>query len=201
MQIQNLFPVPMLEAELGRDYTEEELNYVYSLKRKNIIGNELSVESEILNAPEMSNIKEWLENVVNTFLQSTHNPRDGVGLRITQSWASFSDQWQYHHDHKHSNSFYSGVLYIDARDDKIMFTNPNRLFPLFVQPKSPEYYTMHNSETWWVPATTGKLVIFPSLLVHGVPAVQEGYTRVSIAFNTFPTGEIANKPGLWHLDL
>ena len=49
--INNLFPIPVLSAELGRDFTKKEINFVkdtFNKCRKNQ-GNQISLDHFILN--------------------------------------------------------------------------------------------------------------------------------------------------------
>ena len=46
----------------------------------------------------------------------------------------------------------------------------------------PKEFNKYNSDTWWIPAATGKLILFPSSLMHQVGNVEETYgKRVSLA--------------------
>jgi uncharacterized protein (TIGR02466 family) len=91
--------------------------------------------------------------------------------------------------HTHANSFISGVLYLtqphpsanivfhkSLGGTNFIFSNHNRNARI----------NPYNGSKWMMPEITpGDLVMFPSYLLHEVPANQ-GERRISIAFNAVP---------------
>ena len=106
-----------------------------------------------------------------------------------------------HHEHKHPNSFISGVFYIsaDASCDQISFINPFLLDRDFVIGKGQS--NCFNSEEWHYPVKTGELVLFPSYQHHFVKPLIGDKNRISLAFNVIPTGTIGQAADLNELRL
>ena len=103
----------------------------------------------------------------------------------------------YLHKHTHSNSFLSGVYYIDASEenDKITFFKDG-----YKQIKlTSAEWNWWNSESWWVTVKTGQIVVFPSHLTHMVEQKAGNNVRCSLAFNTFLKGTIGENESLTEL--
>ena len=46
----------------------------------------------------------------------------------------------------------------------------------------PSEFNLYNADTWWLPAETNKVILFPSSLMHEVGNVEKTYgKRVSLA--------------------
>ena len=62
--------------------------------------------------------------------------------------------------------------------------------------------TVWNSVGVTVPITEGDLILFPSWIPHGVSFNEtENKERISLAFNTFPIGEMGDYVSATHLKL
>ena len=194
MNLLSLFPTPVGLFNLNREITKEELAFIKGLEMRPNMGNTTSVENYILKKKELKGIKKFIEESLEQYFISVFQPQDTVKLCITQSWINFSTKGQWHHKHAHPNSFVSGVFYFSAneRSDKIYFSKEE-----YQRIKlNPKEYNAYNSETWWLEANTGRLIIFPSELSHNVAPVEEEETRISLSFNTFPKGVIGENQSL-----
>ena len=87
----------------------------------------------------------------------------------------------------------------DIEKDKILFTTSQikQIKPTIDNTK----YNLWNSETWFFPVKTGKLIMFPSSTIHSVEIKKGKNTRISLAFNTFYKGTIGSNPELTELIL
>ena len=199
MNVQNLFPLPIGFAKLGRELTKTELDFILGQDRHANQGNTTSNDRKILLGKEMTDVREFIEDAMLEYFKTVHDPKGDVSLYITQSWANYTEPGQYHHKHAHPNSFISGVFYpqADAEVDKIYFYKSG-YERLKVQPANWNHW---NSESWWFEATEGRLVLFPSSLEHMVPTVEGEKTRVSLSFNTFPVGTVGEEMDLTGLKL
>ncbi len=187
----SMFPTCLLLNNIGRDFTEDELDCILSYKddvRENT-GNITTNDVFVLENPRLKNLKLLVEEALNDYLQQIYEPINDVKLLSTISWLNFTDKTQYHHKHSHHNSFVSGCLYINAnRDsDSILFTKRSSGENWQIQPKE---YNAFNSNEFNVPVHTGDLVLFPSNLIHSVPKTDHDYTRISLAFNSFFSGKL-----------
>jgi uncharacterized protein (TIGR02466 family) len=199
MQMQNLFPQPVGIYQLDRDLTAKELSFIKKQETRPNSGNATSIDNALLRNKELTKLRDFIETSVADYFRQVHNPKHKVNLRITQSWANYTEPGQFHHKHAHPNSFVSGVFYPQANreTDKIHFYKSS-----FQQIKfPPENWNIYNSESWWFEVGTGDLVLFPSSLEHMVETVQGDQTRISLSFNTFPVGNIGDEVSLTGLNI
>jgi len=198
MNIVNLFPTAVGLFELGRDLTQEEKDYLLNQDHTPNMGNTTSKERFILRHESMINLRSFIETSVNKYFSEIIAPVKDASLYLTQSWVNYSKQGQWHHGHAHPNSILSGVFYVQSDStDKIYFEKNE-----YEQISFPtEKYNLYNSKTWWLEASQGRLVIFPSSLRHSVSAVETDHTRVSLSFNTFAKGIIGAEENLTLLEV
>jgi len=202
--IHNLFPTPIYTTKINRGFTKQELNFVKEQEKhssKNQ-GNINTKDNYILNKKEFKNIKKFLNDCCKDYIKTIICPKNNVELYITQSWLNYTKENEYHHKHNHGNSIVSGVLYFNANkdNDNITFFNKENYEQI-----SPEInnnkFNVWNSQSWWLPVETGKLMMFPSSTKHQVDNKKGSNTRVSLAFNTFYKGTIGSNSKLTELIL
>ena len=199
MNLIGLFPTPVGEFYFDKKFTQEQLSYLNDQKQKPNEGNTTSEFRKILDDECVKDLRGFVDDCVAKYMASTYAPKFDVKLQITQSWMNYTKPGQYHHKHAHPNSFVSGVFYVNAdpEKDKIYFFKEG-----YERIKlDTENWNVFNSESWWLPVETNKLVLFPSYFTHMVQTVEAKETRVSLAFNTFPKGYIGNDDSLTGLHL
>ena len=195
--IENLFPTAIGFYELDKPVTEKELQFIKDLETRSNDGNTTSVDNYLLKSKEMKRIAAFIDKSVQSYFKEVYAPKHEVKPYVTQSWANYTNKGQFHHKHNHANSFISGVFYVaaDAAKDRIFFYKDG-----YQQIKvTTEDWNQWNSESWWFPVETGKIVLFPSNLTHMVETVQSEDTRISIAFNTFLEGVVGDNKTLTEL--
>jgi uncharacterized protein (TIGR02466 family) len=195
----HLFPTPVSFFNLGRDLTDEESEFLLNQEEKPNVGNTTSKERKLLESDKLAGLRGFVESSLDKYLKEILSPKQNVGLRITQSWTNYTKPGQFHHKHAHPNSFISGVFYVKANKetDRIYFYKDG-----YQQIKLPvNQFNLFNSESWWLPVGTGELVLFPSHFTHMVETVNGDDMRVSMSFNTFPTGHIGDDDKLTGLEL
>ena len=201
--INNIFPTPVYMTEIGRAFTKQELNFVKEQKKHCVknTGNINTKDNYILNRKEFKNIKKFLNKHCENYLKTIICPKENIKLYITQSWLNYTETDQFHHKHEHPNSVVSGVLYFNSNieNDKIFFSSGKyqQIKPSVDDTK----YNLWNSDTWFFPVETGKLIMFPSSTTHQVETKKGENTRISLAFNTFYKGTIGSNPNLTELIL
>lgn len=198
MGVLGLFPTPVGKVALGREIAAEEMDFMLSRPTRRNLGNERSIENDVLGSPEMAGLRGFIQSSVNEYFESIYAPALGASLRITQSWLNVSEPGQWHHKHEHPNSFVSGVFYVkaDREKDRITFYQSGYRHILI----KTEKFNLYNSLSWWVEVQTGDLLLFPSYLTHEVMPVT-GDSRISLSFNTFPIGCIGDSDNLAGLEL
>jgi uncharacterized protein (TIGR02466 family) len=195
----NLFPTPVSFFKLPNDLTEEQVRFLKGAEQRPNEGNTTSKFREVLDHELFADLKEFMMESLNTYFDNTISPMNDVKLRVTQSWLNYTKKGQWHHKHAHPNSIVSGVFYVNAdkEKDKIFFYKDG-----YKQLSFPtERYNEYNSESWWLPVGTNELILFPSSLTHSVAPVETNETRISLAFNTFPVGDVGNDETLTGLKL
>ena len=162
----------------------------------NVNGNYTTNDRNILQHPEFKKIKKFIQTNIKTYSDEILSLQNSE-LYITQSWLNFSGNQQGHHTHSHPNSIVSGVFYFESdENDKIKF---HRSYDSDPFPKTE--YDILNSETWWFPATKGKLILFSSKTVHSVDIRESNVPRISLSFNTYFKGQIGHPSHLNYLKL
>jgi len=113
-------------------------------------------------------------------------------LPIVACWVNKSTKLQAHHYHNHAHSFITGVFYLTTHDkSETIFTMPN---PWGSQVGSEMFIFNEGFSgimTGKVKPTKGKLILFPSKIMHKVSPNLDNETRYTISFNTFFSGKVA----------
>ena len=154
----SLFSTAVVKTNIGREFTEEELQlfntgipmardgnvadeYVskeYEMMKVNIEHPKLetyssqSLDYQLFNTftEELKDIKTFCEQELKGYLEEIEGvDTDITTLQITQSWFTKLNPQELHGLHNHRNSYLSGVLYFRCLpNDFIQFTNRNFLF-------------------------------------------------------------------------
>jgi uncharacterized protein (TIGR02466 family) len=185
-----IFATALMTFELGRDFTKEELDCVNSQELGFSVGNEGSYNHRVLDEPPMLSLKKFAQNALDEYFLEIYSPArpNEIKLKLTQSWTNVTQFGENHHQHYHPNSIISGVIYINADKDcdNISFTNTKEIRPFQFDVKDNNGY---NSHLYNLPVGTGFMVLFPSLMFHGVPETKSKTPRVSLAFNSYFEGK------------
>ena len=183
MPVHPLFPQPVYFSKLERELTKEELKVVDEHKKKTYKnkGNITSDNNYVLENKALKNLKKDLNKKVINYFNEVVCTSNSIIPYITQSWINYTETNQFHHKHSHSNSYVSGVFYIDADEevDKIKFYK--RSHPQIML--NPTKYNIFNAKSWWYPVNTGDIILFPSSLEHAVERKKGTNTRISLSFN------------------
>jgi len=200
MQTVHLFPKVIGLFDLNRDLTNSELTTI-NLNLDELLKNRensISKNKYVLNDPSLLNLKQFMDNSLNEYLQNVLE--ENTQLRITQSWLNKITDGEHHHAHCHPNSYLSGVFYIKTDDDdKIMFFS-NEPRNNYYEPEFKNW-NMINAKSWWLPTPQNSLLIFNSDLFHSVPPQPHNNDRVSLSFNTFPIGNLGTDTNATYLPL
>ncbi len=199
-ELLSLFPEPVFISAYPYNY-EKELEFIKSFicEKENKTGeihhNRQSIDTFVLNRPELSKIKEFIQNKIQEYSKKIIKSRKD--LVITQSWINKSVRDEYHQEHTHPNSIASGVFYFVSKDDMppVLFRRKNhREISLSV-----DEYNDFNSSRRTIYLKSGDLIIFPSNMIHGVPPNNTDNERISLAFNTWVKGNLGDIDALTYL--
>ena len=207
-----LFATPVVKVNINRSFTESEMQCIADipLEKKNKYGKILSSHrSENYDlfevSPNLKDIKSFCELQLKQYMEHIEGADiDKVMLRITQSWLHNTKPGESQHSHTHPNSHLAGVLYISCLpNDHINFEN--RLYGMFNNLQFPtKKSTPWNANIMYkkIDVEEGDLILFPSWMVHSVDVNDtEDKERISLAFNTFPIGEMGYNNNITHLFL
>jgi hypothetical protein len=202
VKIELLFPIPIVFIDLGRELTEIEKSAIAQFKNDPFenIGNLSSNNNYVLNDKRLKNLKEFFLQESHNYFKNFCNPKNNIEFYITQSWLNMTDTNQFHHKHNHSNSFLSGVFYVEADEelDNISFHNSLKPFILDFESDAPPTFF---AKYLHFKVKKNTLIIFPSTLTHNVNKTESKNTRISLAFNTFVKGSFGLNKGLSELIL
>jgi uncharacterized protein (TIGR02466 family) len=203
MIVHQLFPEPVYSSNLDRALTKKELKTINEYKKETYKneGNTTSNDSYVLENKALKNLKKDLNKTVIDYFDKVICTSNSIIPHITQSWINYTETNQFHHRHFHSNSYVSGVFYIDAKKevDSIIFYKPGEAQKTISL--SVTRYNQFNSPSWRCSVQTGDVVLFPSSLHHGVNKKKGPDTRISLSFNVFFKGKIGDARGLTELTL
>ena len=175
MTTYELFPVLVKEYDL--DYSVDINQYNYINSNPNV---EQSTDffDKALEEKVLACIKDFNTSIGNV-------DRD---FFCTEMWINKFELSGSIHPHFHSNSMFSCVYYhsLDTNmSGNTVFMNPFSYTKDIIQTGNinPKYY---NADTFTIPASPGKLLIFPSWLKHYSQQNSSQNTRVTISANFLP---------------
>lgn len=199
MKISGFFPIPVGQAKLEREINEEEMEFIEKIRKEGStdnLENSMSINKYILEEPEFAELKKLILKNVKEYFVKVYNPKDDIEIIITSSWINWTEEHEMHHDHHHTNSFLSGVVYVQTDDnrDTLEFFNPIRFGGnIDVQCEERSKWLKN---LWYIPALKNHMLVFPSDLKHRVPVrpnVPDHKTRISISFNTWFKGTLGSE--------
>ena len=202
MPLYHLFPEPIYFSNLGRKLSKEEFEIITKYKKKTYenAGNITSLDNYALENKSLKNLKKDLNKKVINYFNEVVCTSNSIIPYITQSWINYTETNQFHHKHSHSNSYISGVFYIDAQKEVDSITFYKAKIDDTVELGITKYNPF-NSTSCSFPVETGNIFLFQSSLIHGVDKKKGTNTRISLSFNVFFKGTIGNKKLLTELVL
>lgn len=104
-------------------------------------------------------------------------------IAIINCWAIVNDKYAHNRIHNHANSLLSGVYYVKAPPNcgSLFFRDP-RETALMINPPVMDYTQWTFKEVIYQPVE-GRMLIFPSWLLHGVAPNKSDESRVCLSFN------------------
>lgn len=141
----------------------------------------LQTEHDLHTLPEMMELNGYLMNAVGEILRILSTKHKD--MLITGCWANIHPSDNVHRAHSHPNNFLSAVYYVTTppEGNQIVFYDP-RIQHYILTPPVVETNT-HNSDHKVFEIEEGMLLVFPSWLVHSVPAGNSKARRISISYN------------------
>ena len=170
-------------------------NFEQAGVKDNINSNVENITSASVNKKVLENKKlKFIKNIVEKELKfyTEEILRYTNRFKMTTSWFTKSKPNQQSNYHSHTNSMFSGVLYLQAFENSgnISFTDyrNNSMFNLI-----PKDYNVYNSIEYYFRIEPGLILFFPSEMHHKILTNRSKKTRFSLAFNFIPIGNINNE--------
>jgi uncharacterized protein (TIGR02466 family) len=191
-ELRQLFSTPMFVAKLDStdicDQTVAELEKLKSAGTGHNNDFAWTTDDNLHTLPQFKNLTEFLYNEAGEVL-------DVMGIKrrfheITCMWANVAEVGHQHIIHAHSNSFLSGLLYLQAPEGSgaTVFMDPRPASVMW----DPDYLDKELFRTAYISnkAEKGVLVFFPSWLTHGVDVGRKRpeEKRIVLSFNVMIRG-------------
>ena len=194
MNLHSLFPTTVAEFQLGRPFTEQEFNCAVNAEK---IGNVSKNSYVLTELPELKNIQQFVANSVVKYFHHIYRPSDKVSVCLTQSWFNYIDHNQPRYKHRYSNSFLSCVIYFKTSNDKLTFFRDG-YEQISVSPTIGNAWV---GDSWSLKAVPTYMYLFPSSLSHMIETAENKEARISLAFNTFLTGQLGSREHMTQLQI
>lgn len=183
--ITDIFSTPIYKNKVN--ISTEEYNFILNSKKESNLSTQISVDKFILNNIELKQLKSQCENFLRIYENDVLSlDTDKCCLRMTQSWANYNKKGSAHHNHMHSNSIVSAVIYLTESPSDLVIVKPEirgMLLPNF------KNFNQYNSPTFHIKPSKNDILLFPSYLYHHTKVNDHEEDRISLSFNSFYYGE------------
>ena len=183
-----IFPVPIHQIDIhGFDEIKDELiDYAYNLKKEDkgvIISNKGGWQSNVFAVKENDDI---LHSYISHCISNLPIFKSSVEYEV-YAWININKPGAYNIKHDHPDSNLAGVLWIKCSDNSgnIEFDNPS----VFQTYREIDSYTddFKNKsdiyQSYYFTPIEGRVLVFPSHLLHKVDENKSEEDRISVSFN------------------
>jgi uncharacterized protein (TIGR02466 family) len=182
-QVMGIFPEPIARYSVWPGTWPDQLDQVGMEFRDS---HSYSQDHHVLD--QWPSLKNTIELCVQAFAREIMAFRDVP--RITQSWINRYQSDQYIHQHNHPNSMISATWYwrLDSEAEILFHKHGLNTGTTWVQKfdRDTNKATGFSVETTSIRVSEGDLLIWPSYLIHSVPAWQGVGERCSLSLNAQP---------------
>lgn len=138
---------------------------------------------------EVNQLEGQLKGYINQYIQHLHDVgpaefRDRItdAFEFSGSWSVQLNDGGYHHDHVHTSGWISSVYYVEVPTDLDDANNEGWL------KFGDAYFDPNNTGPHrFVKPVPGRLVLFPSYMLHGTVPIEAGKRRTTVAFDVVPS--------------
>ena len=189
-----LFPTPVYQnfLEFRPSELKSMIDYVSNLdwaSDKDIYegpnGETTKLEADLLSEPELENLRKKIDEEVYNFAKSLQIDFSKHGLKRINSWGNLQKRGNYIKEHRHNNTQFSGVFYLQTPENSgdIIFTTRNATWiNSYWEPSLTGYDDLNSFEKRFRPQQCG-IFLFPAHLDHYVTPSHSEEERYSISFN------------------
>ena len=184
---QPMFPIRCFSFKAPKGLTKDTLAKAEKMAYRNYNAEYgVGTTSDIVDNPIFNELHEWFQSCIDTL--HVDNAWSCDRIVVNKSWINRSDAESGHHHapHRHPMSFLSGIFYL-TEGPPTVFADPLA---------QREWAQLHldggpiSDATQFVNPISGGLFVFPSYMIHSSDPNLGTKNRYSIAFNTFPQGDI-----------
>ena len=185
----NLFPslVHMFDVNGFNEIQNELIDYAYDFKEREPRGESISNQGG-WHSPDfhVNDECDTLHSFLINCLAGFPVIDESINIKIS-AWVNINKPGDYNTKHNHPDCNLAGVLWIKAPKDSgnIVFDNPTA----FQSNTEIDSYTTDFKEkykfyqSYFFPPTEGRILVFPSHLVHKVEENKSKEDRISVSFN------------------
>ena len=189
-----LFPTPVYQnfLEFRPSELKSMIDYVSNLdwaSDKDIYegpnGETTKLEADLLSEPELENLRKKIDEEVYNFAKSLQIDFSKHGLKRINSWGNLQKKGNYIKEHRHNNTQFSGVFYLQTPENSgdIIFTTRNATWiNSYWEPSLTGYDDLNSFEKRFRPQQCG-IFLFPAHLDLYVTPSHSEEERYSISFN------------------
>ena len=189
-----LFPTPVYQncLEFRPSELKSMIDYVSNLdwaSDKDIYegpnGETTKLEADLLSEPELENLRKKIDKEVYNFAKRLQIDFGKHGLKRINSWGNLQKKGNYIKEHRHNNTQFSGVFYLQTPENSgdIIFTTRNATWiNSYWEPSLTGYDDLNSFEKRFRPQQCG-IFLFPAHLDHYVTPSHSEEERYSISFN------------------
>jgi uncharacterized protein (TIGR02466 family) len=190
----SLFSTPLYVIDFDNlDFLQSiKIEVLKILQQGEVVGDELCLTTpdDLHNRAAFSELKDIILTEVKLIFENIGLVYDDI--YISCMWANISKSKNRHALHLHANSYFSGVLYLDApaSPGNIGFKDPRAASEMLSFDYKPG--SIFKERTIEIEPKTGRMLVFPSWLYHGTKSgnFNDDENRISLSFNVLPKVDV-----------
>ena len=192
----SLFGVPIYTADVA-PVSAKSINYIVNLPFQRMENGFITEDVTLLDDPNCLEIRNKILNAFDDYAYNLLKIKPETEFYLTTSWAVKFLPGGSAQAHTHTNSLFSGTLYLKAAEETGQITfHKHQKYLNFSSPTISLEFTeqnIFNSSTWSITPTENQIIIFPSNVMHSVDINNSKDDRVSVAFNIFVRGNFGGR--------
>jgi len=148
-------------------------------------GETTKLEADLLDRPELAELEKKITEEVHNYAKLLQIDLTKHGLKRINSWGNLQRKGNYIAQHRHNNTQFAGVFYLQTPKDSgdiVFFTRNATWITSHWEPSVTGYDDLNSFEKRFEPEECG-IFLFPAHLDHYVTPSNSNLERYSISFN------------------